>query len=283
MPIHLVVVEGKPLGAVIPLRADPFVIGRAAGCQLRPRGDEVSDRQCAIFRRGPHVTVRDLGSALGTLVNDRCLRRGDETRVGDGDRLQVGHLIFSIRIDPEPREAEDYLPPSGVGRSGQPMAMSGFYPGQSGIYADATAASRAPTPVGVAAEPRVPIRADRDEMTVAFASWEVDDESGATCLGVSPAQLAEEADQRALRKSLRELALARRPCRLVLDLSGLDELPSLAVATLLGLARRCEADGGELRLCSASPEVRRQLAALRFEDVAALYEDRREAYADAWE
>ncbi len=287
MPIHLVVVEGKPLGAVIPLKTDPFLIGKAPGCQLRPRGAEVADRQCAIFRRGPHVTVRDLGGTPGTLVNDRCLKGGDEARVGDGDRLQVGQLIFAIRIEPEdPASAapiDDVLSALGAQGLGPGAGLSGFFPGQSGVYLSPRNGPKVPTPVGILSSPRIPTPPPADALTVAFASRDLDPESGAICLGISPAQVAEEPDRRALRKSLRELVLARRPCRLVLDLSGLDPIPSLTLATLIGLARRCEADGGELRLCAASPQGRRQLHQLRFDDVAALYDHRDEAYADAWD
>ena len=284
MKVNLVVVEGKPLGAVIPLKADPFLIGRDPGCQLRPKGDEVSERQCAILRRGPHVAVRDLGSARGTLVNDRCLRRGDEMRVSDGDRLQVGHLIFAIRIEEEAAApaaddpAEDVLK---AGRSGIYPAMSGLYPAMSGYYQmPAQAPPRAPVSVPPPS-PRAGAPAE-GAVAAAFTYRVFDPEAGATCLGLSQAQVAEEADQRALRQALHELARARRPCRLVLDLSDVDELPSLGVAAILGLARRCEADGGELRLCGGSEAVKAMYEALRFEDVVAYYSDQTEAFADPW-
>ena len=286
MKVQLVVVEGKPLGAVIPLKADPFVIGRDPACQLRPKGEGVSGRQCAIFRRGPHVAVRDLGSDRGTLVNDRCLRTGDEMRVSDGDRLQVGHLIFAIRIDEGVREVESGDPAEDVllaGRSGLFPALSGLYPALSGYYQVPTPTPRAAVPVPAPAAPRGEA-ASRDEAIVgaAFAYRAYDPETGATCLGLSQGQVLEEADQRGLRRSLRELTRTRRPCRLVLDLSDIDELPSLCVAMIMGLARTCEADGGELRLCGGSEAARTMFEALRFEDVVAYYSDRDEALGDPW-
>src|SRR3954470_8549514 len=109
MEVNLVVIEGRPPGAVIPLKAKQFVIGREAGCQLRPKSPTVSNRHCAILQRDDHVAVLDLGSSNGTLVNDRCLRRDEEIRVSDGDRLQVGQLIFTVRIVVADREVR--LPP----------------------------------------------------------------------------------------------------------------------------------------------------------------------------
>ncbi len=286
MKVQLVVVEGKPLGAVIPLKADPFVIGRDPSCQLRPKGDGVSGRQCAILRRGPHIAVRDLGSARGTLVNDRCLRTGDEMRVSDGDRLQVGHLIFAIRIDEEAREAAADDPAEDVllaGRSGMFPALSGLYPAMSGYYQVPGPAPRAPVPLQPrpAPRPESPGPAEGSAGS-AFAYRIFDPEAGAACLGLSQGQVAGEADQRELRRTLRELARVRRPCRMVLDLSDIDELPSLCVATIMGLARLCEADGGELRLCGGSQPAKAMYESLRFEDVVAYYSDRTEAFADPW-
>jgi pSer/pThr/pTyr-binding forkhead associated (FHA) protein len=113
MDVNLVVVEGKPLGAVIPLKSKRFVIGRDPGCQLRPKSPTVSNHHCVLTRRNDHVTVSDLGSTNGTLVNDRNLHRGEEVRVSDGDRIQVGQLIFAIRItsvaQPGSSRVEDWL------------------------------------------------------------------------------------------------------------------------------------------------------------------------------
>ena len=98
MDVDLVVVEGRPLGAVVPVKVSPFVIGRDPGCQLRPKNPAASGRHSAIFLREDQVVVGDLGSTNGTLVNDHCLHAGEEVPLVDGDRLQVGQLIFVVRI-----------------------------------------------------------------------------------------------------------------------------------------------------------------------------------------
>ena len=98
MDVDLVVVEGRPLGAVVPVKVSPFIIGRDPGCQLRPKSPTASGRHSAIFLRDDQVVVGDLGSTNGTLVNDHCLHAGEEVQVVDGDRLQVGQLIFVVRI-----------------------------------------------------------------------------------------------------------------------------------------------------------------------------------------
>ena len=277
MIVHLVVVEGKPLGAVIPLKLNPFVIGRGQDCNLRPRSELVSDRQCAIIRRGTQVVVRDLGSAQGTLVNDRCLRRGDEMRVADGDRLQIGQLIFAIRIDAEAQDlAEDgavaayLLTPSPGGRSG--------------FYGPLSGSSIMPVPVEVVA--RLVAAREEEEaartLAAAFASRSYDQERGVTCLGLGPGQVSEESDQRVLRQTLFDLAGRPEGARLVLDLSNIDTLPSLCLATLMALARRCKEAGGELRLCAIPSQVKRVLESLRFEEVVGCYDDSEEAITARW-
>ena len=71
--------------------------------------------------------------------------------------------------------------------------------------------------------------------------------------------------------------------RIVADLSGVDDLPSQAVALLRMLAGRCEAAGGELRLVAPPDPLLRKLRALKFESVVAWYPDQQSALDDAWE
>ena len=268
MNVNLVVVEGRPLGAVIPLKAHRFVIGRDQGCQLRPRGEEVADRHCAILQDGPMVSVRDLGGTGGTLVNNRCLRGGDEVRVRDGDRLQVGHLIFSIQID------GDRLDGPGGGMQDW-LAGPAPPPRRSGASSIVSAASIGVEPSAMATPAGVPAA------TFAFSVFE--ESRRVACLGLSPGQVAEDSAVRALRASLFAFPNMPRQRRILLDLSAIDDLPSPAVAMLLTLARLCESKGGELRLCSPPEPVRQKLDALRFETVLAYYPDQSEALADPWD
>jgi predicted component of type VI protein secretion system len=97
MQVSLVIVEGKPLGARIPLIGSVFLIGRHARCQLRPRDESVSNFHCAILQRGQTVSVRDLQSSNGSFVNAQRLT--EEVRVTHGDLLRVAALRFAFHID----------------------------------------------------------------------------------------------------------------------------------------------------------------------------------------
>ena len=100
MKVQLVVVQGKPEGKVIPLVGPVFKIGRGETCHLRPNSELVSREHAQFSVHADKVTVQDLGSRNGTLVNGKALT---ETYVlKDRDLVQVGALTFAISIQGTP-------------------------------------------------------------------------------------------------------------------------------------------------------------------------------------
>ncbi len=107
-------------------------VGRADGCLLRIRGDDVdptvSRRHCLLDIEPPAVRVRDLGSLNGTFLNGRCIggrekdtpppdgvtAGPDGSELHDGDRLAVGVSEFLVRVrcdqDGAGRPPEDGVP-----------------------------------------------------------------------------------------------------------------------------------------------------------------------------
>jgi predicted component of type VI protein secretion system len=96
MKVQLVVVRGKPEGKVIPLVGPNFKIGRGETCHLRPNSEQVSREHAEFTIGGDTVSVRDLGSRNGTLVNGKAAT--GETRLKDRDLVQVGPLTFAVSI-----------------------------------------------------------------------------------------------------------------------------------------------------------------------------------------
>ena len=83
-------------GQSIALRiGQPTLVGRSHECVLRIRGNFASRRHCELSVSEQQVTVRDLGSRNGTLVNQvpiegiRELKHGDEIRIGPAVFLLV--------------------------------------------------------------------------------------------------------------------------------------------------------------------------------------------------
>ncbi len=102
MKVQLVVVRGKPEGKVIPLVGPKFKIGRGETCHLRPNSEQVSREHAEFTINGETVSVRDLGSRNGTLVNGKALT-SDACRLKDRDLVQVGPLTFAVSILDAPR------------------------------------------------------------------------------------------------------------------------------------------------------------------------------------
>ena len=94
MVAKLVVASGKSAGRSIALKHGKLLIGRAEECDVRPLGDEVSRRHCAVVEESGSVTVEDLKSRNGTYVNG--VRIGAKVTVADGDIVRVGPLELKV-------------------------------------------------------------------------------------------------------------------------------------------------------------------------------------------
>ena len=98
MKAQLVVVQGKPEGKVIPLVGPSFKIGRGESCHLRPNSDRVSREHAEFIQKPDGLSVRDLGSRNGTLVNGKAVPLGSICKLNDRDLVQVGPLTFAVAI-----------------------------------------------------------------------------------------------------------------------------------------------------------------------------------------
>jgi len=96
MDIKLVVLGGKHPGQEIAVLVPEFVIGRAPECKLRPNSDMVSRRHCVIAVAEGRVTIRDLGSRNGTIVNQQKITGVHELRTGD--KIKIGPLEFEVQL-----------------------------------------------------------------------------------------------------------------------------------------------------------------------------------------
>lgn len=73
-----------------------FVIGREAPADIVVPDATVSVRHCAVSWDRMEVTVADLGSTNGTLLNLRPVEREVPVRLGDEDILTVGRQSFQF-------------------------------------------------------------------------------------------------------------------------------------------------------------------------------------------
>ncbi len=94
MVAKLIVASGKSAGRSISLKHGKLLIGRAEDCDVRPLGEEVSRRHCALIEDAGALTVEDLKSRNGTYVNG--VRISSKVTVADGDIVRVGPLELKV-------------------------------------------------------------------------------------------------------------------------------------------------------------------------------------------
>ncbi len=91
----LIVLEGKSPGRKIAVPPTGMVIGRSSSCDLQvgSSADGTSRAHCRVHYDDGPLSMEDLNSRNGTLVNNRpCERR----RLYPGDKLQIGASLFKV-------------------------------------------------------------------------------------------------------------------------------------------------------------------------------------------
>jgi pSer/pThr/pTyr-binding forkhead associated (FHA) protein len=100
MQLRMMVVKGKPRGHCLSFPAGEYMFGRGPECDVRPNSDLVSRQHCLLHITDDSVTIRDLGSMNGTLVNDLLVTGARP--LAHGDRVQIGPLVLEVLLDAEP-------------------------------------------------------------------------------------------------------------------------------------------------------------------------------------
>ena len=108
MNANLVLLAKSGKQKAIPLPSKVTVIGRRRNCDLRIPLESVSRRHCQISDENDQLTLRDLGSRNGTLLNGRKLN--NEEVVKAGDYIQIGQALFALQVDGRPEKIAS--PPS---------------------------------------------------------------------------------------------------------------------------------------------------------------------------
>jgi hypothetical protein len=90
----IVMSPDQPGSQAYPLTRATTVIGRADDCDLRLVDPGASRRHAELRRNDDDVTIIDLGSTNGTLVNGERVDRAD---LRHGDRITIGETTFAFR------------------------------------------------------------------------------------------------------------------------------------------------------------------------------------------
>ena len=104
--VRLVSAASGPAVVRIAVKDESFLIGRDKHADLKLKCDSSSRRHSLIVTDSTSVTILDLGSRNGTVVNGKRLRLGETARLQHKDLLQFGSDAFRVSM----REAETGKP-----------------------------------------------------------------------------------------------------------------------------------------------------------------------------
>lgn len=107
MQVNLIFLKKDGTTSSFPLPSTVTFVGRRQDCDFCIPLMVVSRRHCEINMDFGKITVRDLKSRNGTLVNGQPI---EETQVKAGDVLEIGPIEFVIQVDGVPASFEKYLP-----------------------------------------------------------------------------------------------------------------------------------------------------------------------------
>lgn len=236
MSVRLKVVEGKPQGATIALHGKWFYIGRDPACQLRPKHDTVGDKHCALFLEGDYVEVKDLGCQAGTILNGRKLKPSISTPVHNGDKIQVGPLLFEIEVETA---------------KSQPIAEGALPPHEGSLLDDDDEPSTSrianrliQRELGQGADPTKAVGTHLHAVM----------SEGVPCVTLDMPRISDQMIP-TLKKELANLAERPALTRLILDMRKVRHADDAAAEILLAFDKKLRDRGARLKLCELAPEV----------------------------
>jgi len=97
--MKLVMFRGDGSRRDFPLSPGATTIGRKDDCTIRVPLAAVSRRHAEIFVGAEGATLKDLGAANGTFLNNR---RVTEEGLQAGDQIVIGPVVFTVQINGQP-------------------------------------------------------------------------------------------------------------------------------------------------------------------------------------
>ena len=90
----MVVIHGEDLGRKFDLTSEETLIGRSSKAEIQVDQDSVSRHHAKLRLDGTRITVEDMGSTNGTIVNDEHI--DDVLRLRNGDLVKIGRTVFKF-------------------------------------------------------------------------------------------------------------------------------------------------------------------------------------------
>jgi pSer/pThr/pTyr-binding forkhead associated (FHA) protein len=124
MNVCLVIFKDDGARREFPIQSAKTIIGRKEDCDLRIPLAEISRQHAILMMEGETVTLRDMGSANGTYVNNQ---RITEQELEAGDHIVIGPVVFTVQIDGVPADVRPVQTrlESRAAKSGPVVAQAG--------------------------------------------------------------------------------------------------------------------------------------------------------------
>ena len=103
MDVNLLLVKKDGSFKTIPMPSRVTVLGRRRDCDLRIPINSVSRRHYQLHNNGSAISIRDLDSTNGTIVNGQAVT---ESSINPGDKISLGNLNLIMQIDGKPEKLE---------------------------------------------------------------------------------------------------------------------------------------------------------------------------------
>lgn len=94
-------VRGLEEGVTMSLTGVEVVIGRRPGNDILLEGEKISRDHALIRREGKSLRICDLGSANGTTINGRRIKRDEIVELQNGDRIRIGNYECLVGLREE--------------------------------------------------------------------------------------------------------------------------------------------------------------------------------------
>ncbi len=103
MKVNFIMFREDGSKRVFPMAGGATTIGRKQDCDIRIPLASISRRHAEIVVGDGVATIRDLGAANGTFLNNK---RIDEHVLVAGDQILIGPVVFTVQIDGSPTDDE---------------------------------------------------------------------------------------------------------------------------------------------------------------------------------
>jgi two-component system cell cycle response regulator len=92
----LIIIRGSPQGHRFFLTQDEMTIGRDPTADITINDQSISRKHAKVSKKEGHVILTDLGSANGTLINDKKLTSQDSRQLAKEDMIKMGNSILKF-------------------------------------------------------------------------------------------------------------------------------------------------------------------------------------------